>query len=91
MTRCYRRVTQVLWRRTADRVMLLPVPEGELISLSGTGVVLWDLLAAPASEQDLASTLAQVFGEAPERVAADIRPVLDDLVERRLIETVEAP
>lgn len=93
MTLCYQRATDVLWRRASDRVLLLPCGEGdrEVVSLSGTGVVLWDLLADRASMDDLTSTLAVAFGADPVVVATDIAPVLDDLVERRLIATVDEP
>jgi hypothetical protein len=75
----------VLWRRTADRVLLLPATEGELVSLTGTGVVLWDLLAEPTDADELCRTLASVYGADPRIVATDIAPVLEDLTARRLI------
>lgn len=85
MTVRYRRATEVLWRRTADRVLLLPATEGELVSLTGTGVVLWDLLAEPTDEGELCRTLASVYGADPGIVATDIAPVLEDLAARRLV------
>ena len=93
MIASYRRAAHVLWRRTADRVLLLPVGDrdAEVTCLSGTGVVLWDLLAEQATVDELAAALGGAFGVDPDVVAVDIRPVLDDLVDRELLAAVGAP
>jgi hypothetical protein len=56
--------------------------------LSGTGGLLWDLLAEETTVDELTSTLAAAFAVDPEVIAVDIRPVLDDLVERALVSSV---
>ena len=82
MTARYVRAASVLWRRTADRVILLVPPSDELFSLSGTGCSLWDCLSEPTTITAIASELAQQYAVSSEQAEADIAPVLSELVER---------
>lgn len=84
MTR-YRRSAEVLSRRMPDRVLLLATTDEEVVSLSGTGTVLWDLLAEPAATDELAVALASIYGADAAVVRRDIEPVLAELAERRLV------
>jgi hypothetical protein len=68
----------VLWRAGAFGVVL-GVPGGEPITLTGTGRALWDALAEPVTPAELAAGLADAFAADPEVVAADIAPVLAEL------------
>jgi hypothetical protein len=67
-------------------VLLLPAAEGELVSLTGTGVTLWELLAEPVELAELSAILSQAYATRPDVIATDIQPVLDELVRRGLIE-----
>lgn len=69
--------------------MLLPLEGGEAIELHGTGLVLWDLLDRPTTIDEAASALAGRFGVPPDEVAADIGPVLGELVRRSVVTDVD--
>jgi hypothetical protein len=75
-----------MWRHAADRVLLLHASDGELVSLIGTGVALWDLLAEPMELSEIASVMSGGYGVDAEVVESDLRPVLDELVQRQLLE-----
>lgn len=84
----YSRGKRVLWRQAADRVLLLPATDGELVSLTGTGVALWELLTEPLELGDLSAVMATAFDVDPELIAADLLPILEDLTRRGLVEAV---
>lgn len=81
----YARAEAVLWRRTATAVVLLPLEDGEVIELAGTGAALWDLLAEPVTVGEAAAVLSSAFRTSPEQVAADIGPVLVELAGRGVV------
>jgi hypothetical protein len=56
------------------------------VSLTGTGVALWELLSEPMDLTELSAMLSQAFATQREVIAADIRPVLDELVQRGVVE-----
>jgi len=83
-----RRGEHVLWRRSLDAVLLLPVGAAEPLTLAGTGPDVWELLAAPASAPELARELGARFDADPATVEADLAPVLDRLLALGAIEPV---
>jgi hypothetical protein len=76
----YARVEQLLWRRTEDRVLLLPRDGGEVLALTGAAVLFWDLLDTPLDADVAVDTLAEVFERDRGEVAHAMTPVVDQLV-----------
>jgi len=74
----YRRA-DVLWRRTADRVVILVPGTDEFVTLTATGCDLWAALEEPGGLRELAERLAAAYGAPVERIAADIAPVIEEL------------
>lgn len=74
------RTAGTLCRRSLDTVLLLSPGAAEPVTLAGSGAVLWELLATPASTATLVAALAAHFDADEEVVEADVRPVLDELV-----------
>jgi Coenzyme PQQ synthesis protein D (PqqD) len=73
------RSPNVLWRRTLRGVVLRPV-SGNAIMLDGSGWLVWDVLARPATLEELSEQLAaRAAGEA-KNIATDVQPVLDQLI-----------
>lgn len=70
----------VLWRHTADKVLIRRRGRDDLVVLAGTGAELWDALAEPATVADLAAVLAARHDAAVDVVAADIAAALAELV-----------
>jgi hypothetical protein len=77
----WQRAPGVVWRRSDGKVALLCPGGEELLVLSGTGAVTWELLAEPVAEQDLIEALADGFEADPDDVASALRPFLTGLAE----------
>ena len=75
----WRRRDDVLWRRSLDSVILLPVGVEEPMTLPGTGASVWDLLEEPASLAELVAILADAYEEAPAVIEHDVRALLAEL------------
>jgi Coenzyme PQQ synthesis protein D (PqqD) len=74
-----RRRPGVLWRRSLDAVVLLPPGAPDVITLAGTGLAVWQLLAEWRSEHELAEVLAAAYGSTPDVVVRDLGPLLHAL------------
>ncbi len=90
MTARYRRSDHVLWRRSHGAVLVMSPGHHEVVSLQGPGTALWELLALPATAAEVIRSLASMYGIAPETVAGDVAPLLDDLVARHIVRVQEA-
>jgi hypothetical protein len=74
-----RRRPDVLWRRSLDAVVLLPVRGDDVLTLAGSGPAVWELLAEWRTVENLVEVLAAAYGASGELVAADLDPLLADL------------
>ena len=75
----WRRRDDVLWRRSLDAVILMPVGADDALTLPGTGAAVWDLLVEPATLGELVAVLAEAYGADPSVVEHDVRGLLTDL------------
>jgi hypothetical protein len=75
----WHRHPHVLWRRSLDTVVVLADGLDEPIALAGTGPELWALLAVPRTAEEIVDALAAAHDTAPEAVAIDVLPVLEQL------------
>lgn len=82
---------RVLSRRTLHGILVLPIDHGEFFDLTGTGEVLWDVLAEPRSIAEAASALHVRFEGPLADVVADVTPVVADLVRRRALVRSDGP
>jgi hypothetical protein len=71
----------VVWRRSGVKVVVLGPHTEELLVLSGTGALTWELLAEPIAEEELVELLADGFRADVDHVAATLRPFLAELAE----------
>jgi hypothetical protein len=76
-----------LWRRSLDAVVLLAPGAPDVVTLGGTGPVVWELMADWTGFAALVETLASRYGAPPAQVAADLEPVLADLDAIGAVET----
>ena len=83
------RAPGVLWREGDFGVIVLPPGDADPHTLSGTAPVLWHALLHPTTDLALATGLARQYGVEPERVLADIMPVLEALTASGAL--IEAP
>ena len=75
----WRRREDVLWRRSLDSVILLPVGVDEPVTLPGTGASVWDVLETPAALAELVAILSDAYDEDPAVVEHDVRALLAEL------------
>ena len=85
----WRRRESVLWRHAIDVVVILPDGAAEPVSLAGTGAMVWDLLAEPASLSELVATFTEVYPDDPGTIARDVASLLESLESLDAIEPVE--
>ena len=78
-TTVWRRRDAVSWRRSIDAVVLQAAGADEPVALPGTAAAVWDLLAEPATVDELVATLAEVYGESPDAIVDDVTGLLERL------------
>jgi hypothetical protein len=86
----FRRAERTVWRHMHGTVLILPVSDRDVVALNGAAAELWRLLAEPLTVDQAARRLADIYDVAPDVVARDIAPVLDDLATRRVLTRVDA-
>jgi hypothetical protein len=69
----WRRDGDVLVRRTARSVLLLPPGASDALVLEGAAIVVWDALVRPATDGQLVAAIATRTSLGPERRADDVR------------------
>jgi coenzyme PQQ synthesis protein D (PqqD) len=82
----FRRNGQVLWRRTGDGAILAHVDDDGFERLSPTGAAVWELLAEPTTIETVSAELAEVFEGTEAAIDGDVATIIDQLVERGLVE-----
>lgn len=78
----------MLWRGTPDGVLVLPLDASEVLSVSGPGRVLWELLADPVTLDEAGEILASEYDVPLGEIAPSIEAVLEELCARGAVETV---
>ena len=86
----YRVPEHVHAHRLHDEVVLLDARRDAFHGLNSSAAVVWAALAAGQTPRAAAETLAEHFGVKPETARADVAVLIDELVERGLLER-EAP
>jgi len=81
----YQRAESALWRRSSDAVVVLPLETGEVFTLRGSGSALWEVLARARTLDQAAQSLGTTYGRPADVIAAEIEPVLQELVRRRAV------
>jgi hypothetical protein len=81
----YARAEDVLWRRAAGGIMLLPLADPEIFELRGSGVYLWEALAEPTTLTEISRRLAERFDTTVEVVASDVENTLVELLRRGVV------
>jgi len=78
----YRRKEDVVARSVAGANLLVPVHgcTSSIYTLNVAGCRLWDLIASPRTEDELAGALAEQYRIPRETARHDVRAFLDDMV-----------
>jgi hypothetical protein len=86
----YVRTHDVLTREVETAILLLRPKGGDVLSLSGAGTAIWDLLRRPMTLDDLVHSLAERYHVAPEDIVNDVRDTVDSLLEQALLRRAAA-
>lgn len=79
------RTPDVLERVFSDERLLASPSGGDVTSLQGTAVAIWDLLRTPGTSGGLVRKLAREFGVPEPTVETDVASLVDDLIDRGLV------
>ena len=89
MSEAVARAPEVLWRRTFDRVIVLGRDGGDLQTLLGTGVDIWDLLSTPQTVDTMTAALADRYRADAYVIRSDVAALIEQLVAAGVV--VSAP
>jgi Coenzyme PQQ synthesis protein D (PqqD) len=88
----YQRSSQTLWRTSAGRVVLLAVESGEPpFVVTEPGATLWELLEVASTVPELASILSRTFDADVDEIRVSIEPLLETLVDKRVVQRSAVP
>ncbi len=76
-----------LLSRVAPGLVVLARVDGRSVSLTGSAESVWRLLDRERTLGELADDLASIYDAEPSRIAADVEPVLSELVESGFVVT----
>jgi len=79
-----------LSRRVGGEVLLAAPGRGDIDRLSDSAGAVWSLLDEPRTMPGVVGSLSEAYGIAPERIAADVEALVDDLVRRGWVEEIAA-
>lgn len=86
----YSRVPGALSTRVEEDAILLPVGSNAFYRLDAIGCRIWDLLEQPRSLVEIRDLLVLEYEVAQKQCEADVRQLLDDLIDARLVQTLES-
>ena len=82
----FQRVAGVIERPLGEATFLVDPRRNAIHQLNGVGAAVWAALASPSSFDELAGALRSAFpGAAPGAIEADLRELLEDLLDAQLI------
>lgn len=75
----FRRRPDVLWRRSLDAVIVLPVDADDPMTVAGTGVDVWELLDTWRTVDGIGELLAARYDADPAVVGGDVAVLIGKL------------
>ena len=81
----YRAIPEALVATLSDGAVLLNLQTKRYFSLNETGTRIWELLHQTADEETIVSTLLREYEVEEPMVRAEVRRILDELIEAQLI------
>lgn len=84
----YRQSPAVLSRHVGEEVLLTLSSSNDFAALAGSSGVVWDLLDGPRTFPELIDRMSALYGRPAVQLRADVEGLLDELVDRGLVEEV---
>jgi hypothetical protein len=79
----------VLQRRVGREVLITRVDYGACDSLAGTAYDAWNLLGRAQTSEQVVASLAERYKVDPGRIQQDVESLLEELVKRQWVRTLE--
>jgi hypothetical protein len=80
------REDDLAWRTVDEELIAIDVRESTYLTANGSGLVLWEALAAGATSEELAARLVAAYGIDPETAREDVQRFVQELRERGLLD-----
>jgi Coenzyme PQQ synthesis protein D (PqqD) len=84
MTLCLRK-DDLDWRQIDDEIVALDSREAVYLAIQGSGTLVWRLLAASTTREDLVAALAETYDIDSTKAAADVDEFVTTLNDRGLL------
>ena len=86
----YERATELLEADVGDELMALDVEGGTCFGFNSVATAVWRHLASPKTFEELSQALVGEYEVDSERCAAELRELLDDLLDKGLVRELAA-
>jgi hypothetical protein len=84
--RCYTLRTEgTTWRELDDQIVVLDLDSSVYLNVTGSGAVVWELLARGTSLDAMLAAVLEVYDVEPEAARSDLLAFLDELTTRQLL------
>jgi hypothetical protein len=80
------RQQDLTWHVAGEDIVVLDLEGSVYLKVNGTGRVLWELLAEPRTEAELAGALVDRYGIEQALAVADVASFVADLRQRGIVE-----
>jgi hypothetical protein len=84
----YKRAVELMEAGLGDELVALDPEQGDCFGFNEVATFVWRRLAEPASFEQLRDELLDEFEVGEQQCSAELRPLLDVMIEKRLIATV---
>lgn len=74
-----------MWSALGEEVVILDLNSSSYLGLGDVGAAVWNLLAEPRTVTDLEVRLAAIYEVDSADLSRDLRPFLEELVDRGLV------
>ena len=80
----------VVWREVDEQIVIFDTARNQYFGLEGAGGAMWQALVENGSTEAALESLADDFDVDPEELRRDLDALVKNLVERGLLQTVDA-
>jgi hypothetical protein len=85
-----RRAAGAVWRATPN-ALVVAVPPAPVVEVTGSGALVWECLAEPATVAELVGRLTAIVSAPAAQVVADVEDLVEELVTLGVLELVPRP
>lgn len=83
----YQRAVELLEAELGDELVALSVEDGNCFGFNSVAASVWRALEQPRTFEQLKEVLLTEYDISPEQCAAELKVLLDDMVDKRLLST----